>query len=301
MSLVGSRQQRREAARESAKEITRGGFSNKESISTGDLILWCLALVAAWVLSLARQKIGSAATALSLIGMAALLVFPIWHLPWVRASNSTPRKWWRFSGVFLVALLLDVAFGFYVWPHVPISIKVTFQDSPLFTPSRTRHITRLSGGVVAAPSYYSHIIIPEEDVGNDDIIRTAYSAYVFNRILSASSADKSLQQVYEEAAWVFMCYFSSSFGGKKVCASDAPGSKWTETMWHLRAQFGKSYTDKVLSYTLRMWPTSPTGQWKTFDQFFMNKLLSGEVVMNAGNDRFQAVRDIAKRHGIQLD
>lgn len=213
-------------------------------------------------------------------------------------------------------------------------LKLTFQDSPAFTPTRTDGISRvlndyysyltsevglelptelppigispkggpiLVGGQPGAPPYYSHIIISEDSIDSADAIRTAYSMYAFQASLRASPANASPQEFTGEAVWVFTCHFASSFSGKKVCSNDLPASKWIDTMWDLRQQYGKTYSDKIMGFTLRMWSTSSPGQWRTFDEFFMNKLTSGEVVMNGDPDRFNKVRGIAKRHGIQIE
>jgi len=213
-------------------------------------------------------------------------------------------------------------------------LKLTFQDSAALTPARTERISRilneyydyltsevglelhtelppigvspkgavmLTGGVHGAPPYYSHIIISEDSLNNDDAVRAAYSFYMVGESLSPNPATNAPQEGYSEALWVFACYFASSFGGKKVCLSDIPSGKWSDTMWEVRQEYGKNYADKVMGFTLRMWPTSSPGQWKTFDQFFMNKLMSGEVVMNGDQARFNALREIAKRHGVQLE
>jgi hypothetical protein len=125
--------------------------------------------------------------------------------------------------------------------------------------------------------------------------------YAFQELLRVSPANVSPPEFSGEAVWVFTCHLASSFSGKKVCSKNLPESKWIETMWSVRQKYGKNYTDKVMGFTLRMWSTSPPGQWSTFDQFFMNKLMSGEVVMNGDPGRFNKVREIAKQHGVQIE
>jgi len=125
--------------------------------------------------------------------------------------------------------------------------------------------------------------------------------YAFQEFLRASPANVSPQEFSGEAVWVFTCHFASSFSGKKVCSNDLPASKWIEAIWEVRQEYGKNYSDKIMGFALRMWPTSSPGQSKTFDQFFMNKLMSGEVVMDGDPDRFGKVREIAKRHGVRIE
>ncbi len=213
-------------------------------------------------------------------------------------------------------------------------LKLTFQDSPAFTPARIEKLSRilndyydyltfevglelpkelppigaspkgavsLAGGQIGAAPYYSHIIVSEDSIDNDDAVRADYSFYIFQELLSASPPNNSVQQFNSQALWLFTCHFSSSFSGKKICSIDVSPAKWIDAMWEMRQVYGKHYADKVLGFTLRMWATSSPGQWKDFDQFFMNKLLAGETVMNGDPVRFNEVRELVKRHGIQLD
>ncbi len=213
-------------------------------------------------------------------------------------------------------------------------LKLTFQDSTSLTSARTERISgvlndyydyltsevglelpkelppigvsprgavSLAGGETGAPPYYSHIIISEDSIDNDDAVRADYSFYIFQEILGASPPNNSVPQFNSRALWVFTCHFSSSFGGKKTCSIDVSPAKWIDAMWEMRQVYGKHYADKVLGFTLRMWATSSPGQWKDFDQFFMNKLLAGETVMNGDPVRFNEVRELVKRHGIQIE
>ena len=217
--------------------------------------------------------------------------------------------------------------------HSPAVLKLTFQDSPALTAARTERISRvlndyyayltsdiglelpkelppigvtpkggliMAGGVSGAPSYYSHIMLPVDSLEKDDIVRTAYSFYAIGDFLWVNPPTSANQAGYSEAKWLFPCYFASSFSGKVLCIADIPADKWLKTMWDVRQKYGKFYADKVMGFTLRMWHTSPPGEWKTFDQLFMNKLRSGEIVMNGNSERFNEVQAIAVRHGIQL-
>ena len=213
-------------------------------------------------------------------------------------------------------------------------LKLTFQDSPAFTLARIERLSRvlndyydyltfevglelpkelppigvspkgavsLTGGQIGAAPYYSHIIISEDSIDNDDAVRADYSFYIFQELLSANPPNNSVQQFNSQVLWLFTCHFSSSFSGKKICSIDVSPAKWIDAMWEMGRVYGKHYVDRVLGFTLRMWATSSPGQWKDFDQFFMNKLLAGETVMNGDPVRFNEVRELVKRHGIQID
>ncbi len=213
-------------------------------------------------------------------------------------------------------------------------LKLTFQDSASLTSARTERISSvlndyydyltsevglelpkelppigvspkgavsLAGGMIGAPPYYSHIIISEDSIDNDDAVRSDYSFYIFQELLNVGPPDSPVRQFNSQALWIFTCHFASSFGGKKICSIDVSPAKWIDALWEMRQIYGKHYADKVLGFTLRMWATSSPGQWKDFDQFFMNKLLPGETVMNGDPARFNEVRELVKRYRIQID
>lgn len=214
----------------------------------------------------------------------------------------------------------------------PFLVRMNFKESNVLTEKRRENITRtvdefyryltrgigfelpnelpplgvsppksvmLAGGPQGAPIYYSSIIIPADGIDNPDSIRTAYSTYIFETALVHPDAGVLLP-LNEEAAWVFFCYYPSSFSGKSVCATDAPASKWRAALWEIRAYYGRAYTDRLLCYTFKMWNTSVSKQ-ASFDIFFWNKLLAGETAINNDNDRYAGVADIAKKHEIKIE
>jgi len=211
-----------------------------------------------------------------------------------------------------------------------LMIRMNFKDSPLLTPPRRENISRtvdnfyryptvevgfdlpaelppmgvsprgslfLAGGQKDAPIYYSHIIVPEDALDNPDLIRSAYSTYAFERALVP--AQGPLVQMDEAAAWIFFCYYPSSFSGNQICASDSPEGKWRSALWEIRSRFGRAYTDKLLFYTFKMWETSVNKQ-ENFDVFFFNKLLAGESAINNDMGRFTAISSVITNHGIRI-
>ncbi len=189
-------------------------------------------------------------------------------------------------------------------PEMPTIIKMNFKDSPLLTSKRRERITKILDDYYRyltrdAPIYYSHIVVPADGLENPDILRAAYSTYVFETSLVPTDGGP-LVPMNEEASWVFFCYYPSSFSGNTVCAPDAPASKWRSALWEIRTKYGQVYTDKFLYYTFKMWSTTPNKQ-DNFDLFFWNKFAAGETVINNDGDRYNAVSKILKEHGIRLD
>ncbi len=216
--------------------------------------------------------------------------------------------------------------------EAPILVRMNFKESVVLTPKRRENITRTvdefyryltrgigfdlpkelpplgvsppksvlsAGGQQDAPIYYSSIIIPADGIDNPDIIRTAYSTYIFETALVHPDAG-ALRPLNEEAAWVFFCYYPSSFTGKSVCATDAPANKWRAALWEIRSRYGRAYTDRLLCYTFKMWNTSVTKP-ANFDIFFWNKLLAGETAIDNDNDTYAGVAEIAKKHEIKIE
>jgi hypothetical protein len=217
-------------------------------------------------------------------------------------------------------------------PESPIMIKMNFKDSPLLSPKRRERITKilddyyryltlnvgfdltvelppfgvsppksimLAGGQRDASIYYSHIVVPADGLENPDVLRAAYSTYVFETSLVPTDGGP-LVPMNEEASWVFFCYYPSSFSGNTVCAPNAPASKWRSALWEIRAKYGRTYTDELLYYTFKMWSTTPNKQ-DNFDLFFWNKFAAGETVINNDGDRYNAVAKILRDHGIRLE
>jgi hypothetical protein len=112
-----SRRQRREEARELAKEIIR---SNKNNTPAAKLdVGWFLALFMALALLLLAPKMGRPITVVVLLAMASCLVHPIAQLSLVRDSASRATRAVRFTGLMVIAVVVIIAFGIYAWPPLP--------------------------------------------------------------------------------------------------------------------------------------------------------------------------------------
>jgi hypothetical protein len=220
------------------------------------------------------------------------------------------------------------------WNHEMV-VKMTFKGSPLFTPARKEKVQRIMndyykylrsigfdlpteipplgltpkgsimlGGGSQGPAYYSSLRIPEDTVDSADTLRFIYSSYAFNRMLVWPDAYKTgLSRVEaegdEKGAWIFECYFPSSFAGKDICERTTPGHEWFDVAWEVRKKYGKDYTDGLMAYTAIMWGGVPAKYTDNFDKFFRYKLASGESVKDNG-DEGSTITAIAKAHGRDL-
>jgi len=268
------------------------------------------------------------ATLLWIVLLFGVSIYPVFHF-----AQKVPKPYRKISQLVAVLLLAGAVtlLGRRAWPETPILVRLNFKDSPVLTPKRRTEITRtidnfyrylteavglelprelpplgispkggpmLAGGNYEAPIYYSHIVIPEDGIDNPDEIRFAYSGYVFEKALVP--AEGPLRPLDEEAAWVFFCYYPSSFSGNAICAPDAPAGKWRSALWEIRSRYGQAYADKLLCYTLKMWNTSVNRQ-DNFDVFFGNKMRAGETAIDNDADRFRAVSEVLARHGIRIE
>jgi len=124
-----SRRQRREEARELAKEILRS--EKKKPSATRLDVGWFLAAFMALGLLLIAPKIGRGITAVVLIAMASSLVRPSWQFGFVQGAPSKAKRNWRFAGIMLIAVVSVALFGVYVWPAIKRH-TLTAQERALF-------------------------------------------------------------------------------------------------------------------------------------------------------------------------
>lgn len=215
-----------------------------------------------------------------------------------------------------------------------VLIKMTFKSSPLFTEKRKRkiiwamnqyylylsslgfdiptelpplglsppHGTGLAGGS-PGPVYYSELVVSEDSIDNANVLRLTYSLYIFNRDLVWPDAYKTGMshaeaQDDEVAAWIFSCYFTKSFTGQKVCGNDVPSHIWNDAIGDIRSVYGQDYADGLMYYTEKKWRDLPSEHAESFDKFFRNKLINGQVVLDNGN-RID-IDTILKRHGLDI-
>jgi hypothetical protein len=125
-----SRRQRREEARELAKEIIRSGKTKPPAAKLD--VGWFLALFMALALLLLASKIGRPITCIVLVLMVACLIHPITQLPIVRGAASTATKTAWFVGLMLMAIAVIAAFGIYVWPPLPYYRTLSVKDRENF-------------------------------------------------------------------------------------------------------------------------------------------------------------------------
>jgi hypothetical protein len=105
--------------------------SEPESISTPDIILWCLAGVVAIGLYLAPEK-NRLTVCLGLVGMALLATHPTLHLRWVNRASSIKGKIINSVVSIFFMLLLVVIYGRLVWPATPYYHNLTSAERTTF-------------------------------------------------------------------------------------------------------------------------------------------------------------------------
>lgn len=89
----------------------------QESISRGDIALWCLAGVMAIGLYLAPEKTPAWVVA-GLAGMIALATHPTLSLPWVRHAGSTKITIRRSIAAMSVMVAIIGLYGWRIWPLI---------------------------------------------------------------------------------------------------------------------------------------------------------------------------------------
>lgn len=135
-----SRRQRREDARELAKEIVRS--ANNRAPSPRLDVGWFLAVFIALALLLLAPKIGRSTTFVALIAMACCLIHPIKQLGIVRDASSHRMKRCWFSILMGLAIAMIVIFAIFVWPPLPYYRILSRNDTDLFN----RYLGRAPAG-----------------------------------------------------------------------------------------------------------------------------------------------------------
>jgi len=102
-----------------------------ESVSRGDIALWCLAAVIAVALYLAPQKT-PLWTCAGLVCMAVLAAHPTLYLPWARNAANRKAKTSRSFFAMWGMIVLIVLYGWIVWPPVPYYRNLTQKEQEQF-------------------------------------------------------------------------------------------------------------------------------------------------------------------------
>ncbi len=267
---------------------------------------------------------------LILVGVWADLSLEIWV--WSVARNL---RGYRYS-ILLLTVFAVGYFSYLVAEEIEDityepELQVRFRDSPLLSATRKRRDVRvldayykylkglglnlpndtppigtggigLSGGVVGSPSIYSQIIVPEGAVDVPAFLRFQYSQYNLSRLLGPPPEGKP-SEFHSLPVMIMSCYYVESFvPSQPACGietfSNFPDNMhWLDAFRDIRHTFGQQYTDGLLSYTIQKWQAVPSKS-ATANAYFLDQIVSGEIVINNSQDRFNAVRDIFKKHGI---
>lgn len=113
-----ARRERREQARELAKEILNRRVSPSD-ISVGDIVLFCLSVVVGIAISLMDRSPTN--VLIALFSMVIFLVRPVLRLKWVRNATGK-RKVWRGTAAIAGCILVVGLFGYFEWPQ-PASLE----------------------------------------------------------------------------------------------------------------------------------------------------------------------------------
>ena len=105
--------------------------SESESISTSDIILWCLAGLVPIGLYLAPER-SRLTVFIGLISMALLATHPTLHLPWIKKASSIKVKIIKSVVSICFMLLLIVIYGRLVWPATPYYHNLTSAERTSF-------------------------------------------------------------------------------------------------------------------------------------------------------------------------
>ncbi len=262
-------------------------------------------------------------TVLWLLFLFAILVYPATHL----------AKWAiRFSGKFapLIAIFVlccsVIAFGYRIWPASPISVKVTFKSSPLFTEARKKRITNIlnnfygylaeigfeipkevpplgvakgllmSGGTAHGGPYNADMVIPEETLDSpDDMIIRAYAEYLFRELIPENPPNLKQGRSLGEAVRLFADYYRCSFFGRRTVEYPPELDTWEATLWSIREKYGQDFMDKSMFFAIKRW--MPYGFARTdtdFDNYFAVRLEMGAVVFDNNGMPLNGIRDLLK-------
>lgn len=115
--------------------------ARQEGISSGDIVLWCLAAFMALALFLAAPKLGRKGTFVVLVLMVACLIHPISRLPVVKTATRPYIKTAWFVGLLLLAVVGIAVFGYYVWPESERATLHVTKEEVLLGPLPTAEVT----------------------------------------------------------------------------------------------------------------------------------------------------------------
>jgi len=251
------------------------------------------------------DKTGRIAASLIASGTIGLVAYLGWYLvDQIRWKNEVVISTvFKSSSLFTEKRKRDVTWDlneYYLYLK-KVGFNLPTDIPPLgLTPKGSEMMAGGSGG----PTYFSSLFVTEDMVDDSNAWRSIYSTYTFNRNLVWPDAFRTgISRVEadhdEEAAWIYTCYFSSSFAGRRVCNAQSPGHDWTDAMWDIRSKYGQDYTDGLMCYAELMWGSVPSKYLDSFDKFFRYKLASGESVKGSNVSSPESFA-IFKQHGIDL-
>lgn len=213
----------------------------------------------------------------------------------------------------------------YQHPPTPLTVKVVFKVSQLFTSERKRRITveinsfyeylttigfappttvppvgelplPKRGGAVMASDCTSNIYgrrldMRRADVDNPWCIRRLYAFYAFQVLFESDCDPKKNWEDF--TALIFAQYYASSFAGKK---DDTQQSKWVDALWEIRQKYGQNLVDTTLSFMFQnQMPRS--SEDRTFDDYFGNRLRHAFYLADSRhNENMPGILAILEKH-----
>jgi hypothetical protein len=264
------------------------------------------------------------------------LILSLWAISkWEGLKGRPPKK--VLPVLLLVGLVYCAAFAYPMKQQYDrqTAIEITFKDSPLFTwwrqqvirhdlagfraylselgietPSTLPPLTispNDNGGDVnepgGLPEYRAEIGIGKLRVGNRMGMTFAYGDYVIHQKFSNS---KLLQPFDVHNAFVatatidpLNAYFNASYWGKPEKAFMGPLG---ETLWDIRSQFGRNFTDRLAAYTLMLIADSPEEDRDSqIDLEFWRKVRRADGLIESNANKWPQIVAILKKNGQPVD
>jgi hypothetical protein len=207
-----------------------------------------------------------------------------------------------------------------------------FKDSPLFTDSVRERITRdltrfrdyfvalgidvpadlppigtdpgLTGMATASesqfPIYRWKMDLGDKSIPDPSAITRAYSGYVIDSILDDRRSQHPNADLMQDmrASVALATYYNWSFWNHKPARES---ERWATPLWLVRRKFGPTFTDLMLSYTLKALRDNPEDQWNAdFDTYFYKKIKTGDSVLDDRGTRMADITSIIENSGLSV-
>ena len=212
--------------------------------------------------------------------------------------------------------------------RLPPVVKVIFKDSPLFTKTRQRNITKtineaylylsnlgfplemelppmgVSGtnvqtmsGVFPGTIYHRQFNFPQNSLDDSDVIREVYLSYVFSGLFHVFGPDAMIPPDFstrQTVATLFKVYYASTIAGKNLDRNDWKGHKWMQALWEIRQIQGRDAADQYMLYTYKAWEDSagPTD----FEHVFLTRFTAGVWIKDNNGASIAVVNPILGKY-----